>query len=154
SLAEPYVPQFDRDRQGSWRTPVILDRETVILADDAGRVRRISLKANPVPRLVADTETTLDHRIISDPASTGAAVLLATADRRVPSLAARDLSPVGAWALPAPLAGQPVGLGDGAFVMDKSGGVMAFGRDGQRTWSISLGAEVIGAPSFLDQSAF
>ena len=28
--------------------------------------------------------------------------------------------------------------------MDRAGGVMAFGRDGQRTWSINLPAEVVG----------
>jgi hypothetical protein len=30
--------------------------------------------------------------------------------------------------------------------MDRAGGVMAFGRDGQRIWSIKLGAEVVGEP--------
>ena len=57
SVAEPFVPQFDRDRQGTWLAPAILDSETVILADDVGRVRRISLKTTPVPRLVSEAET-------------------------------------------------------------------------------------------------
>ena len=30
--------------------------------------------------------------------------------------------------------------------MDRGGGVLAFGRDGQKTWSIKLGAEVVGRP--------
>jgi outer membrane protein assembly factor BamB len=152
SRAEPYVPRFDRDRQGIWLAPVAVDRDTVVLADDAGRVRRISLKTNPVPRLTAEAETILDQRIVSEPASTGNAILVATADRRVRSLAARDLSPVGAWALEAPLAERPTGLSDGGFVSDRSGGVMAFGRDGQRIWSIKLSAAVVGSPQVLGQS--
>jgi hypothetical protein len=152
SRAEPYVPQFDRDRQGVWRAPALLDGDTVVLADDVGRVRRLGVKTSPVSRLTAEAETTLDQRIIGDPASTGAAVLVATADRRVRALAARDLSPVGAWPLDAPLAGRPVGLGDGALVMDRAGGVMAFGRDGQRTWSVKLSAEVVGVPQVVGRS--
>ena len=145
SLAEPYVPQFDRDRQGSWLGPAILDRDSVILADDVGRVRRLVLKTSPVPRLVAEIERTLDSRIVADPASTGTAVLVPTADGRIRSLAARDLSPVGAWPLEASIAGKPEGSGDGGLVMDRAGGLMAFGRDGQKSWSIHLGAEVVGA---------
>jgi outer membrane protein assembly factor BamB len=146
SIAEPFVPQFDRDRQGTWLGPAILDPETAILADDVGRVRRILLKTTPVPRLVAEAEKSLDSRIVADPATTGAAVLIATADGRVRSLAARDLSPIGAWPLEASLAGKPVGLGDGGLVTDRAGAVLGFSRDGHKAWSIALGSEVAGAP--------
>jgi outer membrane protein assembly factor BamB len=152
SRAEPYVPQFDRGRQGAWRAPALLDRGTVALVDEVGRVRRIGRKTTPVPRLSVEAETTLDQRIVADPASTGSALLVATADRRVRSLAARDLSPVGAWPLDVPLAGRPVGLGDGGLVVDRAGGVMAFGRDGQRIWAIKLGAEVVGSPQVMGRS--
>jgi hypothetical protein len=152
SLAEPFVPEFDRDHQGTFLGPAILDRETAILADDVGRVRRLELKTTPVPRLVMAAERTLDSRIVADPITTGAAVVVATADGRVRSLAARDLSPVGAWPLEASIAGRPVGLGDGALAMDRGGGVLAFGRDGQKTWSIKLGAEVVGTPLHVGRS--
>jgi outer membrane protein assembly factor BamB len=151
-LAEPYVPQFDRDHQGTWLGPAILDRDTAILADDVGRVRRLVIKTTPVPRLTADGERTLDSRIVADPAATGAAVLVATADGRVRSLAARDLSPVGAWPLDATIVGKPVRLGDGGLVMDRAGGAGAFGRDGQKAWSIKLGSEVVGAPCVVGPS--
>ncbi len=152
STAEPFVPQFDRDRQGNWLVPAIVDAETVILADDVGRVRRLALKTTPVPRLIVEVERALDSRIVSQPATTGAAVLVATADGRVRSLAAHDLSPVGAWPLGSSIAGQPVGLGDGGLVMDRAGDVLAFGRDGQKAWAIKLGAEVVGAPRVVGQS--
>jgi outer membrane protein assembly factor BamB len=152
SLAEPFVPRFDRDRQGTWLAPTILDRDTVILADDVGRVRRLVRKTTPVPRLTSEAERALDSRIVAEPAATGGAVLVATADGRVRSLAARDLSPVGSWVLDASVAGKPVGLGDGGLVMDRAGGVLAFGRDGQKTWSIKLGAEVAGAPQVVGRS--
>ena len=152
SRAEPFVPRFDRDHQGTWLAPTLLDPETIILADDVGRVRRIGLKTTPVPRLASEAEKALDSRIVADPATTGAAVLIATADGRVRSLTARDLSPIGAWALDASLAGNPVGLADGGLAMDRAGGIVAFGPDGQKSWSIKLGAEVAGAPQVVGRS--
>ena len=152
SRAEPFVPNFDRDRQGTWLAPTLLDPENVVLADGVGRVARIALKKTPVPRLSDEAETTLDQRIIANPASTGGAVIVATADGKVRALAARDLSTVGSWPLEAPLAGRPYQTKDGCFVMDRGGGVMAFGRDGQRTWSIKLPAEVVGPPLVDNQS--
>jgi outer membrane protein assembly factor BamB len=53
---------------------------------------------------------------------------------------------VGAWKLDAPLAGPPVGVEGEAFVTDLAGGVMAFGRDGRRSWAVNLGAAVVGRP--------
>ena len=118
----------------------------MILADDAGRVRRLALKPGPAPRLVVEAETVLDKGIVADPASTGGAVIVATADQRVRALSARDLSPVGAWPLEGPLAGPPVALGERCFVSDGAGGVMAFGREGQRLWAIKLDAPAVGTP--------
>lgn len=152
SIAEPFVPRFDRDNQGTWLAPALLEAETAIVADDVGRVRRLVLKTTPVPRLVVEAERALDSRIVADPATTGAAVLVATADGRVRALAARDLSPIGAWPLEASIAGKPVGLGDGGLVTDRAGAVVAFGRDGQKSWSIALGSEVVGAPRLVGAS--
>lgn len=152
SMAEPFVPKFDRDHQGSWMAPVLLDPETVILADNVGRVRRLVLKTTPVPKLVAEAERTLDKEIVADPATTGGAVLVATADGQVRSLAARDLSPIGAWPLESSISGSPIGLDDGALAMDRAGGIMAFSRDGQKSWTIKLGAEVAGAPLVVGRS--
>ena len=44
SKAEPLVPVYNRERRGRWRAPVQLNAKTVVLADDAGRVRRLSLR--------------------------------------------------------------------------------------------------------------
>ena len=151
SQAEPFVPKFDRDRQGTWFSPVRLDKDTVVLADDVGRVIRLKLEMEPVARLVGEAERLLDRRIIAGPASTGNAVIVATADQHVRALAARDLSPVGTWALDGPLAAQPVGVAGNGFVMDRSGGVMAFSQDGRRAWSIKLDSAVVGAPMVVDQ---
>jgi outer membrane protein assembly factor BamB len=154
SRAEPFVPKFDRDHQSKWLAPALLDRDTVVLADAVGRVRTIALRSTPVPRLIREAETDLDQGIIADPASSGGAVIVATADGRVRALAARDLSPVGSWPLGAPLTSAPVGASDMCFVMDRSGGVMAFAGDGRRAWSVNLGAEAVGSPILRDQSAW
>ena len=65
SSAEPFVPKFDRDHQGTWLPPAVVDRETVVLADDVGQIHRVALKTAPVPRLVGeatDDASTADHR--------------------------------------------------------------------------------------------
>ena len=152
SRAEPYVPQFDRDRQGAWRIPIATDHDTAVVADEVGRVRRLGLKAGAVPRLNVEFETQLDSRIVSDLAFTGSAIIVATADKRVRALALRDLSSIGTWQLDAPISGRPVSLGDGGLVMDRTGGVMGFARDGQRIWSIKLGAEVVGTPQLINRA--
>ncbi len=91
---------------------------------------------------------------MAGPVSTGGAVIVVTADQHVRALATRDLSPVGSWALDAPLAGAPVGSGDGCFVMDRAGGVMAVGRDGKRLWSINLKAAAVGSPLVQDDTVW
>jgi len=154
SRAEPFVPKFDRDNQGTWLVPALIDRETVAMADDNGRVHRVALKTTPVPRLVGEAQTMLKQRIIANPVSTGGSVIVVTVDGRVRALAARDLSPIGSWELEAPLAGSLIGLGDECFVMDRAGGVMVHGRDGKRTWSINLGSEVVGSPLIQDQTVW
>ncbi len=146
SRAEPFVPKFDRDRQGVWRSPAVIDGDTVVLADQMGRVHRVELKTTPVPRLVGEAQATLDQPVVTDPVSTGGTVVVVTADQRVRSLSVRDLSPAGSWPLEAPLAGPPSAIHDGCLVADRAGGVMAFSRDGQRTWSIKLSAAVVGTP--------
>ena len=148
--AEPFVPKFDRDHQGSWMSPAVLDPETVVLADDVGHVYRVALKQSPVPRLVGEVTTTLPQRIIAGPVSTGGAVVVVTADRHVRALSIRDLSPAGSWPLEAPLAGELAPSAQGCFVMDKAGGIMALGRDGKRLWSIKLKAGTVGMPLVRD----
>ena len=146
STAEPLVPVYSRDRRGQWLAPARLDPGAVILADDVGRVRRLTLKQDPGARLVSEHEVTLDKPIIADPAATSEAVIVATADQKVRALSGRDLSPLGAWTLEAPLVGRPVVVGGFAFVFDGSGGVLALSREGRRLWSIKLGAVAAGDP--------
>src|SRR5262249_38678092 len=40
SQAEPFVPKFDRDREGKWLSPALLGKDNVVLADQGGRLRR------------------------------------------------------------------------------------------------------------------
>lgn len=161
SRAEPFVPPFDRARPTRWRAPVALGPDAAALADDAGRVRRLAVVKDPRPRLVATTEISLDKELVADPAATTRALVVATADGRIRALAARDLSPAGAWPLAAPLALGPVSAGGCVFVADRAGGVLAIGEDGQRLWSIELENKAIpiNAPAvtkaivqFLDRS--
>jgi outer membrane protein assembly factor BamB len=146
SIAEPYVPDFSRDRQGRWRAPSWLSVGAVILADDAGRVRILGRLEKPIARLTVEVEKGLDKAIVADPIGIGDALLVVTADQQVRALAARDLSAVGAWPLESPLVDRPVVAGGRGFVCDAGGGVMAFGRDGQRRWAIRLDAPAAGPP--------
>ncbi len=146
SKAEPLVPIFNRERRGRWKAPVPLNSTTVVLADDAGRVRLLSLRQKPVPRLVVEAEKLLDKAIIADPAATAGAVVVATADQRVRAVSARDLSPVGIWPLEAPILGAPVTADERCFVFDTAGGILALGPDGRRLWAIKLDSVVAGSP--------
>jgi outer membrane protein assembly factor BamB len=146
SRAEPLVPVFNRDRRGVWRSPIHLGSANIVLADDTGHVRRLGLKSKPAAHLAVDAETLLDKSLIADPAATGGSVIVVTAEGRVRALSARDLSPVGAWPLAAPLVGQPVVVGGRCFIFDGAGGVLALGPEGRRLWSITLEAPAAGAP--------
>ncbi|WP_406699924.1 PQQ-binding-like beta-propeller repeat protein [Singulisphaera sp. Ch08] len=153
SRAEPFVPDFDRTHATSWRAPARLDDDAVVLVDDAGKVRRLTLVNDPRPRLVASVEVSLGASLLADPVSTGSAIVLATSDGRLRSLAARDLSPIGAWPVESSLAMLPTSLGSLVFATDQSGGVYAFGADGQRIWSTKLrGTGAVSAPAILDDS--
>ncbi|MDR3620840.1 MAG: PQQ-binding-like beta-propeller repeat protein [Paludisphaera borealis] len=146
SRAEPLVPAFDRDRRGRWLAPCRTGDDVVFLAEEGGRVRRVGLKPSPAPRLVVEAETLLDQGVIANPACIGAAVMTATADGRVRALASRDLSPIGSWKLDAPILGDPLAVDGRLVVLDASGGVLLFGRDGQRAWSSKLDAPASGSP--------
>jgi hypothetical protein len=152
--AEPLIPPFDRERPVRWRAPVLMEDGLAVLAEESGTVHRLPRPDPSRPRLVAAAEVTLDEPVVSDPASTGAAVLLATADGRIRALAGRDLSPAGAWTPDAPRALGPTTVAVGlAVVADTSGAVLGFGPDGRRLWSIRLGdAPLAGPPAVAEGS--
>jgi hypothetical protein len=151
SKAEPLVPAFSRERRGRWLAPVPVGTSTVALADEAGKARLLMQRREPIPRLEVEAEKQLEKGIIADPSATAQAVILATSDQRVRVLSARDLSPIGAWPLAAPILGSPKAVEDRCFVYDSGGGVLALDRDGQRHWSIKLQAPACGTPLIQGQ---
>jgi outer membrane protein assembly factor BamB len=146
SAADPFVPRFDKDRPSHWSKPVPVDGDAVIMADREGRVRRLTRAENPRPRLVVTGETTLGQPLDAEPASTGGAVVVATVDGKVRSLAARDLSPIATIDLPAPRSFGPVAVLGHAFVADAAGDVFAFGPDGRKLWQGRLRSAANDAP--------
>ena len=137
--AEPYVPPFERTKPTRWKAPVKIGENDVILADESGRVRRLAKVTEPRLKLAVVGEVVdLKSPIEADPATTAEAVVVVTADGKVRALAARDLSSLGAWTLDAPRALGPVGVSGHAVVLDAAGGVLTFGPDGQRIWSVDL----------------
>jgi hypothetical protein len=149
SRAEPLIPPFDRTRPTHWAPPVMLGGDAVALADEAGVVRRLVRVSDPRPRLVVAAETSLGSAVVSAPASTAGAVVVATADGQARALSARDLSPVGSWRLDAPPAVPPATVNGRCYLADTAGGVLALGEDGRRVWSCKLPgtATVAGPPS-------
>lgn len=156
SAADPFVPPFDRSRPVRWRAPRPLDGDAMLLPDRDGTLRRLVREPEPRPRLVASAEVRLDHPPVADPASTGAAVLVACDDGTVRSLAARDLSPQGSWPLDGAAAVVgPVAVGGMGFAVDGRGGVLAFAPDGRRLWAGRIdGTRVVGPPALLGGSAW
>ncbi len=136
--AEPYVPTFDAARPTRWRAPVFL-ADAVILADESGKVRRLQRLTEPRLRLDVEGEVVdLKSPLTSDPASTRDAVIVATEDGRARSLSGRDLSSLGAVTLDVPRAYGPVAIGENVYIVDKGGGALAFGPEGDRTWGTDL----------------
>jgi hypothetical protein len=155
SRAEPFVPPFDRAHPVRWRAPVLIEGDAVVAADESGRVRRLVRVNDPRPRLQVSAEVTLGSEVVADPVTTAHAVVLVTADGRARALAARDLSPSGAWPLDAPLALPPQAVAGRAFLADEGGTVLAIGPEGQRLWSITLPAGApSGAPVVVDDSVW
>jgi outer membrane protein assembly factor BamB len=159
SRAEPYVPPFDLARKSRWYDPVALGADAVVLADTAGRVRRLIRASDPRPRLVVSAETAIGGELAAEPVATTSAVIVVTAENRVRAFAARDLSAIGAWNLDAPLAAPPAMSGGRAFLADSAGNLLAIGEDGQRAWSSKLTGKgdtlaQIGAPSIYDDAVW
>jgi outer membrane protein assembly factor BamB len=148
--ADPYVPRFDRAHPSRWRDPVLVDGDAVILSDEEGHLRRLSKALQPRPHLVVSAETSLGKPVVAGPASTGAAVLLATADGKVRALAARDLSPTSSIDLASPRSFGPVAVGGLGFVSDATGNVFAFSADGRKLWNTKLRAPMANTPALLD----
>jgi hypothetical protein len=153
--AEPFIAPYDRAHPTRWRAPVRLADDSVALADESGRVLRLTRKAGRFPRLVASAEASLGNELTADPLALEGAIILVTGDGRIRALAVRDFSPIGAWPLEAPLAAPPAPVAGRGFLADGAGNVHAFGPDGQRLWSISLrdGAS-FGPPVVVGESAW
>lgn len=146
--AEPFVPPFDRDKPTRWRGASRLGDDALILADDAGRIRRLVRLQDPRPRLATTAELAIGKELVAGPVTTRDAVVVVTAENQVRSLAGRDLSPVGAWPLAAAPAFEPEESGGLVFVADLAGGLLAIGPDGRRLWSVtsSDGSPLAGPP--------
>jgi hypothetical protein len=154
--AEPYVAPFDRAHPTHWCRPVLAG-DALVLADRSGRVLQLRRAEGlgPRPRLAVAAETRLGNALFADPLGTADAVLVVTAENQIRALAARDLTPIGAWPLEAPLAGPPANVGGRGFLADVAGRVHVFGPDGQRLWSITLRASAAaGPPAIVGDAAW
>jgi outer membrane protein assembly factor BamB len=137
--ADPYVPPFDRAKPTVWLSPVRIEGGAIAAADASGRIRRLAVRSDPRPRLVATgEEADLAIPIITDLATTGTALIVATQDGKIRSLSGRDFSPLGAWPLEAPRAAGPVTVGDSVLVVDLAGRQTCYGPEGTRLWSVPI----------------
>ena len=153
SLAEPFIPPFDRTRPTRWKGPVAIGTDAVAIVDEAGHVRKLGIVKDPRPRLVALVEGSLGKDIEADPAATKEAIVVLTSDKLLRSLSTRDLSSVGSWPLKAPLAIPMVSADDKVCVADSLGNVSVIGTDGQRLWERQIDkATLAGPPCFLSGS--
>ena len=157
--AEPFLAVFDKANPARWKAPARVGDDAVALADESGKVRRLTRKETGAegsgPRLVAADEIGLGTPLAADPAAVGEAVILVTTDRKVHARSARDLSPMGKTDLTAPLALGPVAVGEQVYVADAAGTILAFGPDGVRRWGVKLGdaPPPVGPPILRGDSA-
>ncbi len=154
SKAEPYVPSFEKTKPAGWKNPVRLADDAVILADQGGRIRRLSLIKEPRPRLAIVGEVVdLKSAIDADPVATRQAVIVATVDGKIRALNPQTLDPIGAWTLEAPRALGPSAVSGNAVIIDAAGGVLVFGPEGERMWTAELGDPPPLGPPILKDDA-
>ena len=147
SVADPFVPPFDRSKPTHWLAPAALDGEAYLVADSNAVLRRLAVETNPRPRLVVAAERKLDSPALGNPAATGPALVVVTADLKIRSFAARDLAPLGSWPMTTPPVLGPCAVGGFVFVVDAAGQVFAFDADGRRLWTANLRqTRVVGLP--------
>ena len=151
--ADPFVPRFDKAHPSAWLTPMLLDEDAVGLVESSGLVRRLIKAITPRPHLVVTAETNLAKRVTTDPATTGATLLIATNDNKIRVLAARDLSPATTVEFVAPRTLGPVTVGRYGFASDALGNVSVFTHDGRKLWQTKLRTPLGEAPVLLDNSA-
>ena len=151
--AEPFLAVFDKANPAHWKAPARLGDDAVVLADESGKLRRLTRKEaggeGSGPRLEAADEVGLGTPLAADPAAVGEAVLLVTTDKKVHARSARDLSPMGKTDLTAPLALGPVAAGELVYVADAAGTILAFGADGLKRWQVNLGSSPPVGPPIL-----
>ncbi|ODU00652.1 MAG: hypothetical protein ABS79_02980 [Planctomycetes bacterium SCN 63-9] len=147
SIVEPFVPVFDREKSSSWLAPAVVDAQSLILADNSGQLRRLTLREG---RLGLEVERSLDAKVAAPPTASPGTVIVATADQKVRALAARDLSPIGSWSSKGPITTLPETKEGKFFIPDDLGGVLAIASDGRRLWSIDLESRVVGDPLVMD----
>jgi len=154
ATADPYVPPFDRAKPTVWLSPLRIDDGAIAAPDASGRIRRLAVRSDPRPRLVATgEEADLAEPIVADPAATSASLIVATADGKIHALSNRDFSPLGAWPLKAPRALGPVTVGDNVLVVDRTGRQTCHGPDGTPLWSVPVAeGPPIGAPIAHDET--
>lgn len=155
SVADPLVPPFDRARPTRWLAPAALDGDAFLVADAAGTLRRLVIEAGPRARLAVAAERKLDSPPLGDPAATGPAVVVATADLKLRSFAGRDLAPLGTWPINTAPALGPCAVGGFVFAVDAAGQVFCFDGDGRRLWTAHLrGRGVVGTPVVRNGAAW
>ena len=155
SVADPYIPPYDRSRPTSWLAPLAVADDAIIMTDSVGTLRRLIVAKDLRPRLVMTAERQLDSPPVGQPAASPSALLVVTADGKIRSFSTRDLSPLGSIPLTtAPVIGPVVVNGYG-FVVDAVGQVVAFDGEGRRLWTANLrDPGAIGPPIVRDHAAW
>ncbi len=152
--ADPFVPRFDKSRPSQWLSPVLVDGDSVILAERDGLIRRLVKTDKPRPKLSVTGESRLGKPISGEIATTGASIVIATSDNKLRTLATRDLSPVGSVDLTGLRSVGPIAVGEFVFCGDSAGGVAAFGKDGRRIWQSTLRSPMTDAPAIHNGAAW
>ena len=155
SVADPYIPPFDRARPTSWLAPLAVAEDAILMTDAVGTIRRLIVEKDLRPRLVMTADRHLDSPPVGQPAASESALFIVTADGKIRSFSTRDLSPLGSFPMTTPPAIGPAVVNGYAFVVDAVGQVFAFDGDGRRLWTANLKEpRVIGQPIVRDHAVW
>lgn len=139
-LAQPFQPPQAAGSRIEWRAPGIAESpaQAAVLSDGGTRLFRLTLAAQPQPRLVAAAAAEVVEPIVSPVAVVGATAYAFDAGGWLRSYALEDLRPKDAWHLNAQATWGPARCGSHVYASTDADELLCLDGQGQLAWRVPL----------------
>jgi hypothetical protein len=135
----PFQSRIERSAVPAWRTPTPLGDAEAVVADDRGRLVRLSIAAEPQPHLMATAEGELPQPIVSPLAALGETIFGVDAADSLVVVSAADLKAAPLrHKLPGRCDWGPQRIGERVLLTTDSGHLLCFDAAGKQLWQSPL----------------